>query len=329
MSRRTNKLIIGLITYNESTAKYLPYFLDSLKEQSFKDFKIIVQDNSDNKNNKNNNIIKHEYSEIELNYSGGNIGFAKANNQIIKRAIELDTKYILFLNPDMILEPEAVENLINTIEADKKLASVSPKILKWDFENNKKTNIIDTCGIKEISALRFMDIGQREEDRGQYDNKEILGPSGAAAMYRLNALEKIKDKYNYFDGRMFMYKEDCDLAYRMKLAGFKSKLVPKAIVYHDRTAVGVGESDVQIAKNRKNKSRQVKAWSFLNQHIIFKKHWRTLDFSGKVSVLLFAGKMFVFALLFEQYLLKQYFAILKADGHRSPEASGKMRVRES
>ncbi|MEA3449697.1 MAG: glycosyltransferase family 2 protein [Patescibacteria group bacterium] len=301
------KLVIGVITYNKSTAKYLPYFLSSLETQSFKDFKIIVQDNSDIKNNENKKIIENNNSfDIEFNYSGENIGFARANNKTIKRAIDFKAEYILFLNPDMILESDMVEKLIKTMEKDKDIASAAPKILKWNFIDNKKTNIIDTCGIKEISALRFIDIGQGKIDKNQHDDTEILGPSGATALYRVIALEKVKDEYGYFDERMFMYKEDCDLAYRLKLAGYGSKLVKDAIVYHDRTAVGVGETDLVVALNRKNKSKQVKSWSYKNQHIIFKKHWKSLNLKRKIEVVYFAFKMFVYALLFEQYLLKNY-----------------------
>ncbi len=209
----------------------------------------------------------------------------------------------------MILNHDMIEKLILAIGKDENLASAAPKIFKWDFANKKKTKIIDTCGIKEISALRSVDIGQGEVDNGQYDKSEILGPSGAAAIYKLSALDKVKDEYGYFDERMFMYKEDCDLAYRLWSNGYKSKLVPNAIVYHDRTAGAIGKSDIKTAINRKNKSKQVKEWSFLNQHIIFIKHWKTLNLKRKIEVIYFAFKMFIFALLYEQYLLKQYVAI--------------------
>lgn len=116
-------------------------------------------------------------------------------------------------------------------------------------------------------GLRFVDAGQGEPDKGQYDDINILGPSGAAAMYRLEALEKAEQNGQYFDELMFMYKEDCDLAYRLKLAGYKSKCAPDAIIYHDRTARAKGEGNLKVFFNRGNKSQQIKKWSFLNQQI--------------------------------------------------------------
>ncbi|MCK5061487.1 glycosyltransferase family 2 protein [Candidatus Parcubacteria bacterium] len=316
------KLVIGFITYGENTAKYLPYFLPSLSKQTFTDYKIVAADNSHQSENKNSLYISQNYKDAEIIWSQGNIGFSKANNNIIQRARELGAKYVLLLNPDMLLEPAAVEEMAKALDNDDKLGSVCPRIYKWNFENNIKTNIIDTFGIKEISALRFKDIGQGEKDTGQYDKKEIIGPSGAAAMYRISALEDVKivppplegggqGAVEYFDELMFMYEEDCDLAYRLKLAGYTSKCVSKAIIYHDRSASAKGMGNLQVAFNRKNKARWIKEQGFKNKHIIFIKYWQTLSLLEKFSVLWFAFRMFVFTLLFEQYLLKQYARLFK------------------
>ncbi len=305
------KLVIGFISYEENTAKYLPYFLPSLVKQTFKDYKIVVADNSKKSENENSLYIRKNYKDIEIIWSQGNIGFAKANNIIIRRVKELGAEYALLLNPDMILEPTAVEKLVKALDHDDKLGAVCPHVYKWDFKNNTKTKIIDTLGIKEISALRFKDIGQGEEDKGQYNKAKIIGPSGAAAMYQLSALEKIKENDNFFDELMFMYEEDCDLAYRLKQAGYTSACVSEAVIYHDRSASAKGMSNLAVAFNRKNKARWIKEQGFKNKHIIFIKHWKTLSLFSKMQVLWFAFRMFVFALLFEQYLFKQYVVLYK------------------
>ncbi|MEA3463841.1 MAG: glycosyltransferase family 2 protein, partial [Patescibacteria group bacterium] len=292
-------------------------------------FKIIAFDNTENSDNENINYIKNNHPEIEILRAGENIGFARAYNRMINKAVEMNAEYFLAINPDMILEIDTVEKIIKAMDNNTALGSVCPKILRWDFKSSEsfsrdsdaaqrdcgeacgKTNIIDSCGIKEISALRFKDVGQGEIDRGQYDNAKILGPSGAAAMYRIDALKKIKNNNEYFDELMFMYEEDCDLAYRLLLAGYKSKLIPEAVIYHDRTVSAKGMGNLQIAINRKNKSRQVKSWGFLHKHIIFIKYWRILSTKQKMEVLWFAFRMFVFVIVFEQYSLKQYWKLWK------------------
>lgn len=305
------KLIIGSIVYGGLTAKYLPDFFQSLKNQSFKDFKISVIDNSETEENENKKSIQENYAEVDFNWVGRNLGFAKAYNILMKRAMEINAEYFLAINPDTILEAGAIERMIGELEDNSLLGSVSPKILKWDFENRQKTKLIDSCGIKLLPGLKFADIGQGEIDRGQYDNINILGPSGAAALYRMSALKKVKNENGYFDESMFMYKEDCDLAYRLFLAGYKSKLAPGAVVYHDRTAASEGKSDLSVARNRKNKSRKVNEWSFLNQQIIFWKFWRTINWKNKLILVFYQIKVLIYILFFEPYLLKQLWPLYK------------------
>jgi len=308
---KNKKLIIGFITYNNLTAKYLPYFLNSLKEQTFKEFKILAIDNSEIEENDNKKFIREYYNEIEFEWAGKNLGFSRAYNKIINKAVDNQAKYLLIINPDVILEKDTLEKMIKELDNNVNIYSACPKILKWNFEGNSKTNIIDTCGIILKKGLKFFDLGQGEIDRGQFSNIDILGPSGACALYKIDALKKIEKKGGYFDELMFMYKEDCDLAYRLNLVGYKSKCINNAIAYHDRTVNAKGESDIKIAINRKNKSRQQKKWSFLNQYIIYTKYWSIQNWQNKLAILYYGFKMFIFVLLFEQYLLKEYIKLFE------------------
>jgi len=331
------KLAIGFITYGEHTAKYLPYFLPSLFKAlaELEDYKIFCWDNSED-NKRNIEFIANTYPQIRILSSKGgpasggksekNIGFGAAYNRMMDEAKKMGAEYFLVINPDTILESGAIDRLIEIMKKDENLGSASPKVLRWDFENDKKTEVIDTCGIKLKRGLRFIDLGQGEIDKSQYDNFEILGPSGAAGIYRLSALEKITSPLTpllirrgelkgrgsqYFDERMFMYKEDCDLAYRLKLAGFKAKLVPEAIIYHDRTVSSSKKGFLAFFRGREGRKRQEKEWSFLNQHIIFLKYWHFQGVLSKLLIILRILAIFVYALLFEPYLLGQYRKLWK------------------
>ncbi|MFH1427035.1 MAG: glycosyltransferase family 2 protein [Patescibacteria group bacterium] len=320
------KLIIGFITYGEVTAKYLPYFLMSLKNQTFKDYLIYAIDNSREEENENAKYIKENYPGVKYRWAGKNLGFARAYNKLIKKAIELEAQYFLVINPDIVLEPEAIEKMVMALE-NNNLAAVSPKLLKWNFKDNKKTDIIDTCGIKLLPDLRFIDLGQGEVDSNKYEEAEILGPSGACGMYKIKVIENVAftrvkksiiksrstkiDRLEYFDELMFMYKEDCDLAYRLYLKGFKARCISKAIGYHDRTVEAKGGSNLEIARNRKNRTKQEKIWSFFNQQIIFIKYWELQSWQNVISMIRYQIKIFLYILFFERFLLKEYYHLLK------------------
>ncbi len=314
------KLAVGFITYNQASAAYLESFLPSLKLANeflpSTDYRLMAFDNSDPDNNINRLTLEFfsHRSGLMIDYltEGKNIGFGSAYNRLLNKADKLGAKYFLVINPDTILSKDAIKLMLAALEADKELAAVSPKILRWNFKNNLKTKQIDSCGLILRSGLRFADLGQGETDEGQHDGAKIIGPSGAAGMYRLSALKKIKQGNDYFDPKFFMYKEDCDLAYRLQAANLKSSLVPAAIIYHDRTVAAYDRGIVAVLRNRRRLSRQVRAWSFRNQHLLFVKHFKNENFVSQTVIFIRVILLLFFSLILEQFNLKQYPQILKA-----------------
>ncbi|NLZ74467.1 glycosyltransferase family 2 protein [Candidatus Falkowbacteria bacterium] len=308
------KLAVGFLTYNDTSAKYLADFLPSLKEAlgflESQEYQVLVFDNSDQGNHRNKEILElfNEQNNGFLEYisADSNLGFSRAYNILLHSATRLGAEYFFMVNPDTLLEKNTISELVLALDKNNDLASASPKIRCWDFAANTKTRVLDTCGLIVKPGLRFYDLGQGEKDDKRFDFFKIFGPSGAAGIFRLSALEKIKENNQYFDEQFFMYKEDCDLAYRLFLAGFKSALVPSAIMYHDRTASSAGRGLLRKIFNRSKKSRQIRSWSFRNQHLIFIKHWTKQNLFSQAIIILRVLAMGVFSLILEQYLLKEY-----------------------
>ncbi|MFH0951010.1 MAG: glycosyltransferase family 2 protein [bacterium] len=301
----SHKLTIGILTYGQVTAPYLPSFLSSLLAQDCKDWQILVLDNSEQADNSNVQFLQ-DYPQIDYQWAGSNLGFAQGHNILIDKAIAWGAKYYLALNVDIILESDAISQLLKAMEADEKLGSVSPKVLRWDFAHQTKTKQIDSCGIKQLSGLHFIDLGQGQIDAGQYDQASILGPSGCIALYRLSALQQVKEGKNYYDPAFFMYKEDVDLACRLQLAGWQSKLVPTALIYHDRTIASSGYHWWQIIKARQGHNHLNKQYSFLGQLILFYKYWPWQNFWQKIIIISRLKIMLGYALFFERYLLGEW-----------------------
>src|SRR5262249_57175239 len=66
------------------------------------------------------------------------------------------------------------------------------------------------------------------------DEEVIAGTSGAAGFYRREALESAKISTGYFDSDFFLYREDADLAWRLRRLEWKCLYVPAAMAYHRR-----------------------------------------------------------------------------------------------
>lgn len=316
------KISIGFITYNQSTFKYLKSFLPSLGESIEEakkyltdlEFSFLIVDNS-NHDYSNNYDYLLDHFKTQNNYkifrSENNLGFAKAYNRMINWSIKEGDDLFLMLNPDVILDINFVKEIIFALNERPEVAALAPKILCWDFRNNKKTNIIDSYGLGLNKSHYFFDINQGKEDFSGIEPeevKEVFGFTGAGALLNLKEFIKVaylnENKYlEFFDELMFMYKEDVDISYRLQLLGAKILFIPEAIMYHDRTLSKKKYLSLALFKN-KNISR---SRSFLNQLIILYKI-RKIPFSFRVKLATlsrFIG-LFVYGLILERKQLVKF-----------------------
>jgi GT2 family glycosyltransferase len=106
---------------------------------------------------------------------------------------------------------------------------VGGKVLRRDGRT------IDSTGLFLSVWRTAEERGYGRIDRGRYEKDEfIFGVSGAAALYKKDMLESIKEKGNYFDPRFKMFYEDLDISWRANKLGWKAYYTPKAIAYHVR-----------------------------------------------------------------------------------------------
>ena len=221
-----------------------------------------------------------------------NAGFGKPHNEAMRM---MKGDFILLLNYDAILKPDYIKNALEIFQ-DEKVGSVQGKLLRYDFDKNElckdkenqELNIVDTTGLMMFKNRRIVCIGQGQPDKGQFEKeKEIFGADGAVPVYRKKMLEDVKlpiikiqnTEHNiqadalhdceYFDENFFMYKEDVDLAWRMRLAGWKAIYTPKAAAYHGR---GSGDSMAKnyfdIIKERRKINNFAKYLSFKHQRLM-------------------------------------------------------------
>jgi GT2 family glycosyltransferase len=191
---------------------------------------IIIDNGSEEKDFKR--LQENLPKDIHLISNSSNLGFSEGNNIGIKYAIEhLKADYIILLNNDTIVNQNFIEPLIKTIESDNSIAAVQPKILKI---KNKST--IDSAGQIAYKYGSVRDRGINQPDCPVFQRKEeIFGACGAAVLYRASALKEI----GFFDKQLFCLFEDVDIAWRLRLKGYKIIYSPESIVYHERGISGV------------------------------------------------------------------------------------------
>jgi GT2 family glycosyltransferase len=215
------KVAVNIVTFN--SARDIAACLESLKGQTFTDFEIHIFDNASADDTLK---IIEPFDVAYIMRSPINTGFCKAHNELSRR---FPSDYVLFLNPDTVLNSTFIQELVQALDARPDTASASGKLIRMDGRT------IDSTGIVVYREQRHLDRGADQPDTGQFERpEEIFGPSGAAAMYRHKALEDTAINGQYFDEDFFAYREDADLAWRCQLMGWTSLYVPTAVAQHRR-----------------------------------------------------------------------------------------------
>jgi len=299
------KLSIIIVTYN--SLNYLKACLTAIKNQTFKDYEIIVIDN--NSIDGSLALIKKDYPEIKTLKNVRNLGLCRANNQGIKLA---RGEYVLIMNPDVILENSTLTELIKIAEIKPRAGAIGPKLLR--LINKQKSAIIDSSGLKVLPYYKIVERGAGEQDRGQYNKvEEVFGLTGACVLYKKEALEEIKEKEQYFDERFFVYKEDIDIMQRLKKQGWQNWYVPTAVAYHQRQARGDEKtSNWKTIKERRKRNRMINYYSYRNHLLFLNKHLGKGKILKKIFLIIpYEIGKFIYLLFFETRNIKGFFDFWK------------------
>ena len=197
---------------------------------------VIIVDNNSSDSIYLNCINDFFNLNIQLIKLDDNLGFAEGNN-IGYNTLKNKCEFILFLNPDAFLEKNYIKHTITYLQSNPNVGCVTGQLKRYDIITNKSTNIIDTVGINKTLYGRWYDIGQGENDIGQYHliNCKLKAICGAAMMCRNDALQKIQLHYKMvFDKSFFMYKEDIDLSRKLVKENFLLCYIPWCKAFHCR-----------------------------------------------------------------------------------------------
>lgn len=238
------RLSITLVTWNSE--RYLPDLFPSLDAQTSREYAVSVVDNASTDGTLEWLRTSRPTVPVLRNYR--NQGFARGHNQGMALGLRrweseenLSRRYVMMLNPDTILHPNAVSEILAFMDAHPDVAIAAPKLLRairrsTDGGSNdiERTNIIDSTGLSLRKSRAIVDRGAGEEDRGQYDGVDPFGVSGAAMVIRASSIQDLSLSGEVFDEDFHSYKEDGDLCWRARLFGCSIAMIPKAIVWHFR-----------------------------------------------------------------------------------------------
>ena len=174
--------------------------------------------------------IEKEFDGVTVIRSKRNAGFGAGHNMILPF---LDSDYHIVINPDIILESDAISELVRIAEEDEKIGLLSPNIVFEDGSVQllgKRNPTVRYLGVhfftKDLSKSKLMSeycMTDMPDDKPF----EITNATGCFMFFRTSVFRQLGG----FDERFFMYLEDCDIARRASEIS-KVLFVPTVTVIH-------------------------------------------------------------------------------------------------
>lgn len=223
------KIGVILVTHN-SEATIDPTLL-SLSEQTLKPYESFLIDSGST----DVQYIKKYNRKMGLEICFmPNIGFSAANN-LGFASLDKEVEYALFLNPDVVMPPDLLQEMVAWMDQHSDVGAATPKLIRYDFKNGAPTNKLDSAGISSTWFGKWYDRGQGQDVSSFSRQEYIEAICGAFFLARRKALLSVQmNKYEIFDEAFFCYKEDLDLSVRLRKAGWKLAYLPQFHAYHGR-----------------------------------------------------------------------------------------------
>jgi GT2 family glycosyltransferase len=199
---------------------------------------------------------------------GPNLGFCGGHNRLLGRATG---QVVLLLNADARLDPGSLEAAVAAFE-DPGVGAVQPLVLL----DRHGPPTVDATGLEPSRSRRVVARDHGRPWAGQRPAGEVWGVDGAVALYRAVALADASSVTGeVFPSSYFAYKEDVELAWRLRRLGWSARFEPAARAWHRR---GTREPDVtDLAtrwRARRDRDRSAHVNGFANLRLTQVRHER-------------------------------------------------------
>lgn len=251
-------LDLSVVIVNYNTRDLLRDCLNSIyKSQGQLCFNIVVVDNASPDGSAK--MVEVDFPQVILVTNQVNNGFAYANNQGLRRvgfnsdgSPQFDApRYALLLNPDTLLPPTALADMLAFMDSHPEAGAVGPKLIRPDGSLDLACR--RAFPTPEVSFYRMVGLSKlfpHSRLFGRYnmtfaDPDQLIEVDSVVGAFMLVRREAIAQA-GLLDETYFMYGEDLDWAYHIKVQGWKIYYNPAVTVTHVKRAASRHSPKAQI-----------------------------------------------------------------------------------
>lgn len=212
------------VTYN--ARKTIAALLDAIKPaHDSGEVVVVVADNQSADGTED--FVRDNYDWVEVVQNGGNLGFAKGCNAGFAH---VQTEYVLFLNPDAELAPDALRTMLDFMAANPRCGLAGPAMLYPGGQRQAAGMMLTPLGI--IKAAAGLGLAayptRREIDPGgqPFETNWVCG----ACMLLPTAVYR---EVGMMDERFFLYFEETDLCRKVVDHGYEIWALGEAVIGHE------------------------------------------------------------------------------------------------
>ncbi|MBB6681066.1 glycosyltransferase family 2 protein [Aequorivita sp. 609] len=257
-----SQLYIIILNYNSATETVALY--NDLKNQSYTNYKAIVVDN--NSSIEDRAILEAAIPDSNLRLLSTNDGYASGNKHAIQEAISNQVPFVLLLNPDIRLDYNCVENLVQVLIQNLDVAAVGPRICY-----RKDPNLIYSDGglIDMEKGVYTHHLNNNKAKNAVSYNSSLQSidyVNGSVFLVRTSVFEDIGLMREDF----FLYFEETEWCIRAKDNGYRLMTNVDALAYHLSSEKG-DMYHYYMTRNRLLLAKLYPAYYQATKDIIWKK----------------------------------------------------------
>jgi GT2 family glycosyltransferase len=218
-----DKASVIILNYNglRNLGKILEDCVESVLKTDYPNFEVLFVDNGSTDGSVD--FIRERYSSnkrLHIIQNEENLGFAEGNNSGTRNA---KGTYVALVNTDARVEPSWLKELVKAIQpAD--IGAAQSKLLLME-----SPNLMDCAGgFIDYYGYHHFEVGYKQEANKYNRSYEIFYAKGAGMIIK----KEVFKSAGMFDPKIFMYFDETDLCWRVRLNGYKVIFVPTSLVYH-------------------------------------------------------------------------------------------------